>query len=232
MAILFARSKNLEKSWPFVPEALLERLNDIDEVQVVNVERGQPIGKAADLSKVSAIAMFGGQLTDPCLKSAPELKVVAGVFGGGYRNLAVDPIFGRDIAIIDATRGWATSVAEITLALTLNSLRMIPQWHKRMAARERLWGFEYAQFCDNPDFVNGTLGSKTVGVMGLVAVRNRINVVHTPHIAGRTRDANLRVAEVIASDIGRVLSGEAPQARSSREAIAVRGERTDLPTMK
>ena len=68
---------------------------------MVNVERGQPIGKAADLSKVSAIAMFGGQLTDPCLKSAPELKVVAGVFGGGYRNLAVDPIFERDIAIID-----------------------------------------------------------------------------------------------------------------------------------
>ena len=33
MAILFARSKNLEKSWPFVPEALLERLNDIDEVK-------------------------------------------------------------------------------------------------------------------------------------------------------------------------------------------------------
>jgi len=260
----------------------------------------------------------------------------------------VDPIFERDIAIIDATRGWATSVAEITLALTLNSLRMIPQWHKRMAAGERLWDFEYAQFCDNPDFVNGTLGSKTVGVMGLGQIggrmaqwcgalgsrvlgydpfiskerldelgvegvemdtlvneceivvvtipptpsarkilsreriyrlkkgtlvvittrahavdmealreriianelagafdvydkepvpeddllRNRINVVHTPHIAGRTRDANLRVAEVIASDIGRVLSGEAPQARSSREAIAVRGERTDLPTMK
>ena len=45
MAILFPRSKNLEKSWPFVPEALLKQLNDIDEVQVVNVERDQPIGE-------------------------------------------------------------------------------------------------------------------------------------------------------------------------------------------
>ena len=62
-------------------------------------------------------------------------------------------------------------------------------------------------------------------------LRNRINVVHTPHIAGRTRDANLRVAEVMAGDIGRVLNGEAPHARSLREAIAVRGERTDLPAM-
>ena len=347
MAILFARSKNLEKSWPFVPEALLKQLNDIDEVQVVNVERDQPIGEVADLSKVSAIAMFGGQLTEACLERAPALKVVGGVFGGGFRSLAVDPMFERDIAIIDATRGWATSVAEITLALTLNALRMIPQWHKRMAAGERLWDFEYAQFCDNPDFVNGTLGSKTVGVMGLGQIggrmaqwcgalgsrvlgydpfisrdrlvelgvegvemdalvdeseivvvtipptpsakkilsreriyrlrkgalvvittrahavdmealreriitnelagafdvydrepvpeddplRNRINVVHTPHIAGRTRDANLRVAEVMAGDIGRVLNGEAPHARSSREGIAVRGERTDLPDM-
>ena len=347
MAILFVRTENLEKSWPFVPEPLLEQLNAIDEVQVVNVERGQPIGEATDLSKISAVAMFGGTLTATCLEGALELKVVAGVFGGGHNNLAVDEIFERDIAIIDGTRGWATSVAEVTLALTLNSLRRIPQWHKRMAVGERLWNFEYGQFCDDPDFVNGTLGSKTVGVMGLgqiggrvalwcramgsrvlgydpfisnerldmlgvegvemdtlvdeceivivtipptpsatkilsreriyrlrkgalvvittrahavdmEALRERIvanelagafdvydnepvpqddllcnrdNVVHTPHIAGRTRDANLRVADVIAGDIGRVLKGEAPEARSSREAIAVRGERTDLPEM-
>ncbi|MDP6036956.1 MAG: NAD(P)-dependent oxidoreductase, partial [Candidatus Latescibacteria bacterium] len=232
--------------------------------------------------------------------------------------------------------------------LTLNSLRMIPQWHKRMGSGERLWNFEYGQFCDNPDFVNGTLGTKTVGVMGLgqiggrvalwcralgsrvlgydpfifkerleelgvegvemdqlvdecevviVAIpptpsakkilsreridrlqkgslvvittrahavdmealreriianelagafdvydkepvptddllRNRVNVVHTPHIAGRTRDANLMAAEVIADDFARILKGEAPHARLSREAIAVRGEREDLPKME
>ena len=347
MAILFARSENLEKAWPFVPEPLLKQLNEIDEVQVVNIDRGQPIGESVDLSHVSAIVLFSGQLTDACLENAPELKVVAGVFGGGHRNLAVDAIFERDIALIDATRGWSTSVAEVTLTLTLNSLRMIPQWHKRMAAGERLWNFEYGQFCDNPDFVNGTLGSKTVGVMGLGQIgglvakwcgalgshvlgydpfiskerldelgvegvemdtlvdecevvivtipptpsakhilsreriyrlrkgalvvittrayavdmealreriianelagafdvydnepvppddllRNRDNVVHTPHIAGRTRDANLRVADVLAGDIGRVLKGEAPHARSSRESVAVRGERTDLPKM-
>ena len=261
--------------------------------------------------------------------------------------MPVDLMFERDIAIVDATRAWAPSVAECTLTLALNALRMIPQWHKRMAAGERLWHYKFAQFCDNPNFVNGTLGTKTVGVMGLgqiggrvalwcralgsrvlgydpfiskekldelgvepvemddlVAVcdvvfvtipptpsaekilsrdrigrlrkgalvvittrahavdmaalreriianelagafdvydveplpeddllRNRPNVIHTPHIAGRTRDANLMVAEVIADDFERILKGEAPHSRLSREAIAVRGERKDLPKM-
>ena len=349
MAIVFARTENLERSWPFVPEALTARLNEIDEVRVVQVERGVPLGEATDLSHVSAIALFGGQLTEACLSRAPELKAVGGVLDNwGHRALPVDGMFERDIPIVDGTRAWAASVAEITLALTLNALRLIPQWHKRMASGERLWNFEYVQFCDNPDFVNGTLGTKTVGVMGLGQIggrmaswcnalgsrvlgydpfipksrldelgvegvemdtlideceivvvtipptpsatkilsreriyrmrkgslvvittrahavdmdalreriianelagafdvydnepvptddllRNRNNVVHTPHIAGRTRDANLQVAEVIGDDFERILNGEAPHARLSREAIDVRGSRTDLPAMQ
>jgi phosphoglycerate dehydrogenase-like enzyme len=39
-------------------------------------------------------------------------------------------------------------------------------------------------------------------------LRGRDNVVHLPHIAGRTRDANLRVADIIADDFARVLAGE------------------------
>ena len=349
MAILFTMRDGLEKSWPFMSEPLMERLNEIDEVQVVTIERGQTIGEATDLSNISAIAMFGGKLTEACLENAPNLKAVGSVWdNGGHHNLAVDQMFERDIAIIDATRAWAASLAEMTVALALNSLRMIPQWHKRMATGERLWNFEYAQFCDDPDFVNGTLGSKTVGVMGLGQIggrvaqicgalgsrvlgydpfiskerldelgvegveldtlvdecevimmnipptpsskgilsreriyrlqkgalvvittrahavdmealreriianelagafdvydkeplpqddllRNRNNVIHTPHIAGRTRDANLSAAEVIASDIGRILKDEAPQARISREALAVRDEVQDVPSME
>ncbi len=348
MAILFVRTENLERSWPFVPEALLARLHELDEVRVVQVARGAPVGGAADLSHVSAIALFGGVLTEACLAGAPELKAVGAVLDNwGHRHCPVDTLFERDIALIDGTRAWAASVAEVTLALALNALRMIPQWHKRMAMGERLWNFEYAQFCDHPDFVNGTLGTKTVGVMGLGQIggrvamwcgalgarvlgydpfipkarldelgvegvemdtlvdecevvivtipptpsarkilsrervyrlrkgslvvittrahavdmdalrerivahelagafdvydnepvptddllRNRVNVVHTPHIAGRTRDANLQAARVIADDFERILKGKAPVARLSREAIAVRGARTDLPAM-
>jgi D-3-phosphoglycerate dehydrogenase len=60
-------------------------------------------------------------------------------------------------------------------------------------------------------------------------LRGRANVVHTPHIAGRTRDANLRVADLIADDFARIWRGEAPQAALTREAMRVRTEAVPVP---
>jgi phosphoglycerate dehydrogenase-like enzyme len=48
--------------------------------------------------------------------------------------------------------------------------------------------------------------------------------VHTPHIAGRTRDANWRVADIIGDDFARLLRGEAPRAVLTPEAMRVRTE--------
>jgi phosphoglycerate dehydrogenase-like enzyme len=337
--LIFTRSSTLENGWPFVPEALEARLKEFGELEIVQVERGQAVGEATDMSEVNAIALFSGKVTEACVAAAPKLKAVGGVWdNSGHHNLAVDPMFERGVTIVDATRAWAPSVAEITLALALNGLRRIADWHRRMALGEKLWVYDYGQFCDPVDFVNGTLGDKTVGVMGLgqiggrvaswcnalgsrvlgydpfipqarfdelgaepvdmdrlveeaevvmmtipptpsakhilsreriarlrkgalvvvttrahaidmEALRERIlagelagafdvydveplpvddplrglpNVVHTPHIAGRTRDANLLVAKVIADDFGRILNGEAPQAALSRAAMAVR----------
>jgi len=53
-------------------------------------------------------------------------------------------------------------------------------------------------------------------------LRGRANVVHTPHIAGRTRDANLRTADIIADDFTRVLRGERPHHALTHAAINVR----------
>ena len=44
-------------------------------------------------------------------------------------------------------------------------------------------------------------------------LRGRDNVVHTPHIAGRTKEANLRVADMTVDDFARVLNGEKPLGR-------------------
>jgi phosphoglycerate dehydrogenase-like enzyme len=242
-------------------------------------------------------------------------------------------------------RAWGQSVAETALGLALGALRQIPHWHCCMAQREPLWKFPYAQFCDNPDFVNGDLGTKQVGVIGLGAIgsrvarwcvalgsavrgfdpfvpeatvqgwgiepvaldrlvdesevvfvlvpptpsakhllnrerigrlrqgalviavtrahaidmaalreriladelagafdvydleplppddplRGRANVVHTPHIAGRTRDANWRVADLIADDFARILHGEAPQAALTPQVMRVRTEAVPVP---
>ena len=337
--LLFTRSPTLERGWPFVPEALETRLKKLGELEVVQVERGAAIGEATDLSEVCAIALFAGKVTEACVAAAPKLKAIGSVWdNSGHHNLAVDRLFERGVTIVDATRAWAPSVAEITLGLALNGLRRIADWHRRIALGEKLWEYDYGQFCDPADFVNGTLGDKTVGVMGLgqiggrvaswcaalgsrvvgydpfisksrfdelgvesvemdrlvevaevvmmtipptpsakhllsreriaklrkgalvvvttrthaidmEALRERIlagelagafdvydveplpqddplrglpHVVHTPHIAGRTRDANLLAAKVIADDFERILNGEPPQAALTREAIAVR----------
>ena len=214
-----------------------------------------------------------------------------------------------------------------------------------MANKEPLWEYAYGQFCDAPDFVNGDLGTKRIGVIGLgqigrkiaqwcrafgatvdgydpfvdesllkrwdvrpvdmdmlvseadivfiavpptpsarhllsrerinrlhkgalvVAItraravdtealreriladelagafdvydveplpmadplRGRDNVVHTPHIAGRTKDANLRVADMIVADFTRVLKGEQPLGALTPKAVTVRTESVELP---
>ena len=53
-------------------------------------------------------------------------------------------------------------------------------------------------------------------------LRGRANVVHTPHIAGRTREANLRTADLIVEDFGRVLRGERAQHELTEAAIRAR----------
>jgi phosphoglycerate dehydrogenase-like enzyme len=342
---LFARHAHLDHEWPFLAERMMARLGELGEVRVIEAARDEPLHRQVDLADVWGIAWFGGALMAECVAAAPRLRAIGGMTDNSGRGLPWEAMTGRGIPFIDATRAWGQSVAETALGLALGALRQIPQWHCRMAAREPLWEFPYAQFCDNPDFVNGDLGTKQVGVIGLGAIgsrvarwcvalgstvhgfdpfvpeatvqgwgvepvaldrlvdesevvfvlvpptpsakhllnrerigrlrkgalvvavtrahaidmaalrerivadelagafdvydveplppddplRGRANVVHTPHIAGRTRDANLRVADVIADDFARILRGEPPQAVLTPEAMRVRTEAVSVP---
>jgi D-3-phosphoglycerate dehydrogenase len=341
---LFTRTTTLESEWPFVPERMIARLSELGEVRVLNVTR-EPLHSQADLSEVWGLAWFGGALTAECVAAAPRLRAMGGMTDNSGHGLPWEAMTERGITFTDSTRAWGQSVGETALGLALGALRQIPQWHGRMARGEPLWQYPYAQFCDNPDFVNGDLGTKQVGIMGLGAIgsrvarwcvalgatvrgfdpfvpearvrewgvepvsldrlvdasevvfvlvpptpsakhllnrerigrlrkgalvvavtrahaidmqalreriladelagafdvydveplppadplRGRANVVHTPHIAGRTRDANLRVADVIADDFARILRGEAPQAALTPEAMRVRTEAVPVP---
>jgi phosphoglycerate dehydrogenase-like enzyme len=344
---LFARPEGLEQDWPFVPARLVERLAQLGEVRVLTTRSDMPLSEQAPLGDVDAIALLAGShlLTQACVVAAPRLRALGGVWDNSGGRLPVEALFERQIPLIDATRAWGQSVAETALGLALGALRQIPQWHCQMARGEPLWEYAYGQFCDNPDFVNGDLGTKQVGVIGLGAIgsrvarwcaalgstvrgfdpflpeatvrgwgvvpvaldrlvdesevvfvlvpptpsakhllnrdriarlrngslvvavtrahaidmnalreriladelagafdvydveplppddplRGRANVVHTPHIAGRTRDANLRVADLIADDFARILRGEPPQAALTPEAIRVRTEAVPVP---
>ncbi len=345
---LVVRSPDLERSWPFVHQQLLDRLSALGEARVLELPRGEPLSAHATLSDIDAISLFGGQLTDACVENAPLLKVVGCNTDNTGKGLPLDALDAAGISIIDTTRAWGQSVAEVALALGLAALRRIPQWHAQLASGARSFQYDAVQYCDATGFANGELGSRHVGVIGLgqiggrvarwcaalavdaatdrptsggvlgydpylppevpaqwgvrsvdldtlvdesevvfvtvpptptakhlldrarigrlrrgalvvivtrahavdmAALRERIvadelagafdvydeeplapddplrgraNVVHTPHIAGRTRDANLRTADIIAADFERVLRGESPQHQLTRQAIKVR----------
>jgi D-3-phosphoglycerate dehydrogenase len=345
---LFIRSTNLETRWPFVPERAAARLEALGRVTVLNNDVQTPVSEQMDLRNVDGILLFSGgpQLTDACVAAAPRLRMVGAVADNAGFGLPVEALFARDIPIIDSTRGWAQSVAELGICLALSALRRVPWWHRRMIAEapNAVWRYEAEQYCDDSRFVNGNLGSKRVGIVGLgqigrrvaswcrgfgatvygydpfipeeaagacgaepmaldrlvetvdilfitvpptpsaekivsrervyrlrpgaivvvitrahgidmAALRERIctdeltgafdvydieplpandpligrdNVVHVPHIAGRTRDSNLLAADIIVDDFARILRGEAPQARLTREMIDVRLHRKQV----
>jgi phosphoglycerate dehydrogenase-like enzyme len=345
---LITRTADLEQSWPFVPERLIQRLGALGDTRVVELGHLDAVGEHADLSGVDAVALFGGRLTEACVGAAPRLRAVGCNTDNTGHGLPLDALAERHIPIIDTTRAWGQSVAEIALCLALSALRRVPQWHAELARGERSFQYEAAQYCDATGFASGELGTKRVGVIGLgqiggrvarwcvalgadaatgpelagavlgydpflpagvaegwgvrrvemdalveqsevvfvtvpptptakhllnreginrlrkgalvvivtrahavdmAALRERVtagelcaaldvydveplpaddplrgrsNVVHTAHIAGRTRDANLRTADLIADDFARILRGEAPHNELTRAAIAAR----------
>ena len=346
---LFTRNPGLERSWPFVHEQMVKRLENLGVTLVLNTTSQDPIHQQVDLSEVIGLSQWGGRLTDECIDNAPNLKVVGTMTDNTGHGIPYAKCQSRGIPVIESTRAWSQSVAECAFGLALSSLRRTAQWHMKMATGEKLWDWENPiwgpqklpvahQYCDDPDFVNGDLGTKQIGVIGLGQIggkiakwcsvfgatvmgfdpfvpdellaewnveradmdtlvdradivfvsvpptpsarhllnrerierlrkgalvviitrahavdmealrerivkdelagafdvydrepvpiddelRNRDNVVHTPHIAGRTEDANLRVADMIVDDFERVLNGEKPIGALTPEAIKVR----------
>ena len=342
---LFTRHPGLERSWPFLHERMVTRLNELGATLVLNTKSDEPIHQQIELDNVVGIACFGGNLTNECVAHAPKLRVVGVMDDNTGKRAPFEVLQAKNIPLIESTRAWAQSVAECAFGLALSALRRTAQWHHRMANKERLWTYAYGQYCDAPDFVNGDLGTKHIGVIGLgqigrkiaqwcrafgatvdgydpfvdesllkewdvrpvdmdmlvseadivfiavpptpsarhllsreriyrlhkgalvVAItrafavdmdalreriladelagafdvydveplpvddplRGRDNVVHTPHIAGRTKDANLRVADMTVDDFARVLNGEKPLGALTPQAAAVRTQNLELP---
>ncbi len=171
---VFARSPDLERSWPFLHQRLVERLALLGEVEVVQVRRGQPIEAHADLSMVDAVALFGGQLTEACVARAPALKAVGCNTDNTGHGLPLEALRGRGVPVIDTTRAWGQSVAELALGLAVAALRRIPQWHAELASGAPSFEYQAGQYCDATGFANGELGTKRVGVIGLGQIGGRV----------------------------------------------------------
>ncbi len=335
---LYTRHPGMHREWPYVDARMATRLKELGAYEERTIPWERPLEDEIDLRHVVGLARFGGSLTSRTLAFAPNLRMLGVNTDNSGQGLPLAELWDRGITVIDTTRAWAASVAEVGLALALNALRGIPRWHMRMALREPLFTFAYAQFCDDPHVVNGELGTKCVGIIGLGQIgsrvarvcgalgssviaydpfvprhvaessaitiveidalvrdaevvfvtvpptpsarhllnrerigmlrqgaivvivtrahavdmtalrerivadelvgafdvydveplpvddvlRNRPNVVHTPHIAGRTRDANLRAVDLIADDFARLLRQEPARHALSPRAAAVR----------
>ncbi len=182
---VFTRYPNLEISWPFVHEQMVSRLEELGITLVLNTDSRDPIHEQIDLNETIGISHFGGNLTEACIAAAPKLKVLGAMTDNSGHGIPYQALQARGIPVIESTRAWAQSVAECAFGLALSALRRTTQWHKKMADRETLWDWENPiwgstklpvahQFCDDPDFVNGDLGTKKVAVIGLGQIGGKI----------------------------------------------------------
>ncbi len=182
---VFTRTPNLEISWPFLHERMVSRLEALGVTLVLNTTSRAPLHEQVDLADAIGIAHFGGQLTDACIENAPNLKVLGAMTDNSGHGIPFEALQARGIPVIESTRAWAQSVAECAFGLALSSLRRTAQWHMQLANGEQLWDFENPnwgpnklpaahQFCDDPDFVNGDLGTKRIGVIALGQIGRKI----------------------------------------------------------
>ena len=218
---LFTRNPNLEDSWPFVHQRMVRRLGELGPTQVLDTDAQTHVHQQVDLSATIGISHLGRNLTDACIDHAPKLRMVGALTDNSGHGIPYTALQERGIPVIDSTRAWSQSVAECAFGLALSPLRRTAQWHMKMASGALLWDWR------NPIWGRDKLpGAFDVYDVEPVPVddelRNRDNVVHTPHIAGRTKDANIRVADVIADDFARMLEGEAPVAALTPKAVEVR----------
>ena len=182
---LFTRNPGLEGSWPFVHEQMVKRLEELGVTLVLNTTSRDPIHEQVDLSEIIGISQWGGSLTEACIDNAPKLKVVGTMTDNTGHGIPYAKLQARRIPVIESTRAWAQSVAECAFGLALSSLRRTAQWHMQMAQGEKLWDWSNPiwgpnklpvahQFCDDPDFVNGDLGTKQIGVIALGQIGRKI----------------------------------------------------------
>ena len=155
--------------WPFVWERLRDRLDDACELRRVD-----PVDPSVDWERVEAVLLFSAEPPGEVWQRAGSLRLVGGVFDAcGFPSLGA--LRHRGVTVVDATRAWAPSVAEFGLALSIVALRRIAHLHHEMAVGGKAWDYHpFTQFTDDARFVNGDLGTKVVGVVGLGAIGGRI----------------------------------------------------------
>jgi phosphoglycerate dehydrogenase-like enzyme len=173
--LLYVEGPYSSVHFPFRAPRLRERFRAFGKVTEGFALPGEPISEAYDLARHDFLCYFGGRLTERCVDAAPRLRAVATYTDNTGEGLPQAALEARGIPVIDNTRAAAPSVAEIALALMLCALRRIPMWHNSLAGQSPMRvDLLPSQFRDDPRFVNGTVATKRVGIVGLGQIGRRV----------------------------------------------------------
>jgi phosphoglycerate dehydrogenase-like enzyme len=178
---------NFEASWPCSADHFFELWKEQGDVEFIRLDHsdnrnlGDIISNPAEFVR---LVCWGVTATVDCLKKFTNLEEATfdpwpSQEGRDYLKNAGVTIYGQP------TEGfWGQTVSEFGLALTLCGLRRIPQLHHEILTSLKPWDYSPPegigrpntrghQFCDNPNFTNGTIEGKRVRVVGAGNIGSR-----------------------------------------------------------
>jgi phosphoglycerate dehydrogenase-like enzyme len=168
-----------DKIWPFSADHFRDLLDPVAEVSLVRLEDGSDRTVRAVVANpdgVERLISLGLRLEADDLEALPSLKEAFAVAWGVQPDDEIEALLaahGVRQLRHRAEGFWGQSVAEYALGLTIGALRGIPQAHHRMIATPDAWQWPYQQFCDDPNFANGTIEGKRVRVLGMGNIASR-----------------------------------------------------------
>ncbi len=137
------------------------RLPEVQVFQEYNTEDMRPRMSEIDVLTVS------GAWHDSLLDNAPKLKWIQSI-GVGYNQFPLDALKQRGIRLSNAVGVNANAVSEHAMALMLAMMRRLPE--TRDCQHQKHW----RSMISDPHAREDELGGKTLGIVGLGAIGNRL----------------------------------------------------------
>ncbi len=191
---LIAVHADFEAHWPFVTQTLVDAWSQIPGgLQVLRWARGDARPLSARVQSADTLThaiVLGVPATPGCLDALMALRQAAFLPAyGGRTALSADDAMrlrARGVALIEhhSEGYWGQSVAEFALGLTINALRQVPQYSRKMLTSLEAWerysaarnsgpGGLGAQMSDDTRFTSGTIAAKRVRVVGAGNIGSR-----------------------------------------------------------
>lgn len=154
-------------------EPVWARLSKLGEVRMRSHNTAQEI--APELPWPDVILMWSWpRLTDELLGQAPNLKFVAHL---DLSRTAAQVALRRGLPISHGRWGFSPAVAELAMALVLNLLRRVSDYHAMMRAGTEPW---VKAFPDDIDVRERQLTGKPVGIVGFGQIGRRLAELLAP----------------------------------------------------